>query len=687
MTKKNEFRPKFFIFLIFVSINLLVSTLNFSGANLSTALEFDTDEKFPEFSFQSNLSSLDLPSILLNTVFGGNKFESIKQMKIDSFGNIIIAGDTSSSDFPSKNTFKGGDDGFLAEFDKNGKMLFITYIGGSKYDMISDLELSSNGNIIVVGDTMSEDFLTINGFDDSFNGYRDGFICVFSKNGNLLSSTYLGGSGFDSIGNIEVDKDNNIIVAGYTVSTDFPTRKPSVKTRLEGSDLFIAKFDESLNLKFSTFIGGSEGEYYENCCFFRIDNTPINLQIDSNSNIYIAGSTGSVDFPTLHAFNSVFGGGEYSASPFCPCDIFLTELSPTGSLKFSTFIGGSAGESLSELIVDDFDSVILSGITSSSDFPIKNAFQPKIGGQMDGFLIKFDVNNKLVFSSFIGGMEDEYINDIVLEGRHPNKPDSKNIFVDGLGNIYLSGKTNSSDFSTLNAFDSSYGGNDDGFVTKIDAKGKLIFRTFLGGTQFEAIDKILVNSNGIIYVTGRTKSIDFPLFGFNGSFNEKQENFLTIFNFDGSILFSSYIDDSNVTNIEIRSGKTFEQMEFYHDTIILSGYSNHIILVKFNNPYGGLQKDNYALNINNFFFGIIGLSFISLSVVTVSIFTFTGFSNSLTLTSGYQKSKIINYTIKNKRFIQEKTIDPTPKSSWSFIIIGPVLALFSILVYLLNTEI
>jgi hypothetical protein len=82
MTKKNEFRPKFFIFLIFVSINLLVSTLNFSGANLSTALEFDTDEKFPEFSFQSNLSSLDLPSILLNTVFGGNKFESIKQMEI-----------------------------------------------------------------------------------------------------------------------------------------------------------------------------------------------------------------------------------------------------------------------------------------------------------------------------------------------------------------------------------------------------------------------------------------------------------------------------------------------------------------------------------------------------------------------------------------------------------------------------
>jgi len=151
--------------------------------------------------------SADGKEILWGSYIGGSDFDSIYKLEIDYLDNIVVAGYTSSKDFPVLNGFNndynGGDtDGFIAKISNDGSdLIWSTYFGGSNFDYIFALKLLYNGDILIAGSTGSDDFSLKNGFDTSFNGgYSDGFLAKISSNGNkLLWETYIGGNESDQI--------------------------------------------------------------------------------------------------------------------------------------------------------------------------------------------------------------------------------------------------------------------------------------------------------------------------------------------------------------------------------------------------------------------------------------------------------------------------------------------------------
>jgi hypothetical protein len=183
------------------------------------------------------------------------------------------------------------------------------------------------------------------------------------------------------------------------------------------------------------------------------------IALDGQGAIYISGLTHSRDFPTL------------GAKPSFRKDAFVTKLSKKGDrLIYSTFfpMANDLWDPIS-LAVDASGAVYLAGTTSSEHFPVKNAFQARYGGGMvDGFVLKLSPKgNSLIYSSYLGGSNDENLGAIV---------------VDSTGKACISGGTNSKNFPLKKPIQGSLGGGGDAFITKVSKNGKsLIFSTYLGG--------------------------------------------------------------------------------------------------------------------------------------------------------------------------------------------------------------
>ena len=295
----------------------------------------------------------------------------------------------------------------------------------------------------------------------------------------LLSySTYLGGSGDDAGNAIAVDGSGNAYVTGSTGSTNFPTKNPLQSAFGGSSDVFVTKLDPTgSTLIYSTFLGGSAAS------------GATAIAVDSSGNAYVTGFTRSTNFPTKNPLQPAFGGSS---------DVFVTKLDPTGStLIYSTFLGGSGDESGNGLAVDASGNAYITGGTNSSNFPTKNPLQAALGGDSDAFVAKLDsTGSALAYSTFLGGTFDDFGNGIA---------------VDSSGNAYATGNTLSTDFPTKNPLQPASGGTRDAFVAKLNAAGSaLVYSTYVGGGGEDSGNGIAVDSAGNAYVTGSTKSTNFP---------------------------------------------------------------------------------------------------------------------------------------------------------------------------------
>ena len=219
------------------------------------------------------------------------------------------------------------------------------------------------------------------------------------------------------------------------------------------------------------------------------------IAVDSSGNVYISGDTWSSNFPTTAgAFQTTFAGGL--------TDAFVTKLNATGSaLLFSTFLGGSAGHDFARRVaLDASGNAYLAGGTASSNFPTTaGAFQTSYGGgKSDAFVTKLNAaGTSLLYSTFIGGTRLEQGLAVAL---------------DSSSNVYVAGRTESANFpTTAGAFQTSYGGVADVFVTKLNATGSAsLYSTYLGGTREEPLG-MAADTFGNAYVTGHTWSPNFPV--------------------------------------------------------------------------------------------------------------------------------------------------------------------------------
>src|SRR6266404_576875 len=404
----------------------------------------------------------------------------------------------------------------IAAYDRDRPLVidpilsYSSYLGGATPSPHSPIDsgalaiaVDAAGNMYVTGFTSTVDFPTANPEQPAYGGgLYDVFVTKIDPSGStLVYSTYLGGMNDEKAFAITVDSAGSAYVTGFTQSPNFPTTvtafQPVSTTGIapgNSSDAFVTKLSPTGNaLVYSTFLGGSTNA--ENA---------FGIAVDSSGCAYVTGETASIDFPTKNAYQPMLamGGG-------LAIDAFVTKLSADGSaLVYSTYLGGGgSGSGFSTsgidegfgIAVDSSGSAYVTGYTYSSSFPTQNPLQANLAGDSDIFITKFSpAGNTLVYSTYLGGSDLD---------------EAFGIAVDASGSAYITGKTRSNDFPTMNAFQPSFGGgNEDAFVAKLNPDGSaLVYSTYLGGSGSEGnLSRIALDSAGNAYIVGSTDSTNFP---------------------------------------------------------------------------------------------------------------------------------------------------------------------------------
>ena len=358
-------------------------------------------------------------------------------------------------------------------------------------------------------------------------------------------STLIGGNGFDRGNGIAVDVAGNVYITGDTTSVDFPTLN-AIQPDFNGggavfnNDAFVTKLDQNGTVLWSSYFGGSNDEF------------GIDIAVDVAGGVYVTGNTNSLDFLTVNAFQTAYGGGSFNG------DAFVTKLSSLGnSVQYSTYLGGRDEDISRGIAVDNNGNAFVTGSTGGfspfpaspvpgfADFPTtENAFQTTTTNNVnrDAFVTKLSRNGRtLVYSTLLGGFDlDSGID----------------IDVDNNGNAYITGSTRSFDFPLQNPLQNFYGGDSDIFVTKLNPEGSdLLFSTFYGRSDGDAGSGIAIDLAENIYVSGTTGTRilegdiaispvgDFPAFsGFQNFFGGGSSDAIVMkINRDNSLGYASFL--------------------------------------------------------------------------------------------------------------------------------------------------
>lgn len=455
------------IFVIFCSFCLIgsasaadtddVMELDDSAIELSQDAEIDeeiisdsvddavSDDTPMVISPQTN-SSDDTITQTIGTYIGGNGNDKGKGIYTDDAGNIYVAMETNSNDLITtdnaiQKNITGGKDLYISKYSSAGELLYATYFGGSTTEMQKDLKVDSLGNVYIIGFTNSKDFkVTDNAFQKVINGSQDAFLTVINPNTGLVYSTYLGGDVVDRAWALAIDNNGSAYIQGITNSLNFPVTPDAFQKSKDGVTWGLNDSDD------------------------------INYQ------------------------NSF--------------DLFLSKINiNSGKLEYSTYFGAKGSDSTYGSVAVDANEVIyFAGTTTSLDFPVTdNAFRKERAEESDSFIAALDIrNNKLVFSSYIGGNSTDDGEAIVLS---PN------------GFLYYVGDTWSENFPTTeNAFQTKFAGvgesisGGDMFIMKIDTSNwTLVYSTLLGGKFDEGVRALAVDEYENAWVVGMSQSSDYPV--------------------------------------------------------------------------------------------------------------------------------------------------------------------------------
>ncbi len=448
------------------------------------------------------------PEITYTAYLHGSETDVAIAIGHDPNGNIILAGNTYSEDFPTtadayQATNGTNQDVWVMKLNPNGgdnQIVYSTYLGGSATDGVRAMTVDPNGVIYLTGVTNSGAFpVTSGALQNTISTNNHAFVTMLdpSKAGSdgLIYSTYFGGAHVEEGDAIAV-ANGKIYVTGFTTSDDLPMVNAIQGARISGYDGFVAEFDPtqggSASLVFSTYLGASSQDL------------PHAIAVDSTGNIYVGGVTYSPDFPrTTLAYQPFYSGDG---------DGFLTVLNPSNStIVYGTMLGGAGTDDVRRIVIEPGGHVALAGYTLSSDFKTTpNAYQPNWPGNGSAFLTILDLKGQsplvegLVYSTFFGGTGGEAGLDL--------KRDSS-------GRYILCGYTYSADLPVTSGAlqPSSAGFGPDGFVAVLDpaksGAAQLVYSSYVTSPGFQVVYGIDVDASGTIYATGFSTSNLFRNFG------------------------------------------------------------------------------------------------------------------------------------------------------------------------------
>jgi uncharacterized repeat protein (TIGR01451 family) len=360
----------------------------------------------------------------------------------------------------------------------------------------------------------------------ALGGYNPAYALTIDP--AIAYSTFLGGGGFEDVEAIAVDTAGNLFLTGTTSSANFPTQNPFQANKRGDEDVFVAKINAAGNaLIYSTFLGGGG------------DDEGYGIAIDAAGHAYVTGSTDSGNFPTQNALQSTRNGFQ---------DAFVAKLNPAGNgLVYSTYLGGGGFEEGEGIAVDAAGHAYVTGATGSTNFPTTaNSFQSSFGGgSVDAYVAKLSVDGlSLVYSTYLGG---------------GGVDSGSAIVVDGAGAAYVAGDTASTNFPLQNALQNAKAGGMDAFVAKLNSSGgALVYSTYLGGGGDDTSYGIALDPAGSAYVTGETKSSNFPTVNALQSDSGESDAYVAKLAPDGgALVYSTYLggDKADVGyDITVNSG-------------------------------------------------------------------------------------------------------------------------------------
>ncbi|HUW34000.1 MAG TPA: SBBP repeat-containing protein, partial [Planctomycetota bacterium] len=427
------------------------------------------------------------PRLVLSGYLGGTGNELGRHVALDACGNMAVTGETSSNDFPtggSSSSLNVGYDAYVSKINAAGQVLWTSFIGGSgTEDHGSGASIGADGCVFVCGRTKSPDLPTPGGFQHEFGGStHDAFVAKLTPSGQPEWVSYLGGSGDDSSYAITTDSAGNAYFCGYTAGGSFPASNGFDTTYNGGDyDAFLAKVTPAGQLEWATFLGGSGLDI------------AYGITTDPEGNVVLTGRTTSPDFPS-----SAYAGRE---------DVFVTKISPTGALLWSTLIGGSFDDLGMGIACDASGGIFVTGYTSSPDLPTPGGLGTSLFGPEDAFVASLSGAGNLLWARYLGGGQ--------VDRGH-------GVAVDASGTVTVVGLTHSSDLPILGGtYPTFRGGETDGFMARLSPSGQLTWATFLGGSNNDEALGVCVDSIGNVAAVGCTDSTGFPAVGgldptFNG---------------------------------------------------------------------------------------------------------------------------------------------------------------------------
>lgn len=367
-------------------------------------------------TYDANLPLVIDPIVQFSSYYGGSGADEFVALTVDlKSDSVWLVGSTNSTDIVTNGgtlngaNASGGRDVLVAQFVQAGTgQLTIKYAsvyGGTGAEEPAAIGVAPNGYVYVVGTTASTDLPTVNPYSSTFQGPSDVFVLALDPtqvagSSALVYSTFLGGTATDVATSMAIDSSNRVYVAGFTLSSDFPTSSGAILAGNRGGyDPFVAKLDTSAGssgLLYSTTYGGSSTDQ------------ATGVAVDSKGIIYLTGWTYSSDFPI---------SGTVPYPTYTPGgDGFLVAIDPSQSgnagIVFCTYFGGSGYDQPTAMQLAPNGRLYISGFTNSTDFPIAgDALQKNNNGRADMFLMAFDFKQTpsqwLVYSTYLGGSGDD----------------------------------------------------------------------------------------------------------------------------------------------------------------------------------------------------------------------------------------------------------------------------------------
>ena len=456
------------------------------------------------------------PAVDFSTYFGGSQDDDATAVGTDAAGDVIVAGNTSSPDLPTRNPvqlFGGVADVFVAKFRPTGQLVYATYLGGDGANFVSALAVDAQGNADLTGGARSRNFPAVNAYDPRWRagfcpkdpGGRcpETFVASLDSNGHLRYSSYFGTPGSTRATALAVDGAGHAFVAGYGLTQQplpvSPGALDSTSAGPAGVDRFLAEFDPS----------STGAPSLLRATYLPIDGpgVPGAVGVNSSGAVFVAGDPlgqGVFVLELDRAVSTVMfasslsrGGGDGSAamavdqtgrvylagwavahraaqSPFPTTagalptppaanttSAFVAVIDPNApagqSLPYATLLGGSGADAVHALALDTSGHVWVAGDTTSRDFPLAHPVQSRLLGTSAAFVSEVDPSSgstPLVFSTYLSGFAADH---------------GAAIAVDRTGAVNVAGSTTSPFFPTRHALQSAQQGHDDAFVVRISS--------------------------------------------------------------------------------------------------------------------------------------------------------------------------------------------------------------------------